>query len=201
VAILPVSKSVSAGRLAAALAVGMSTFAENRVQEAEAKAAELHGSRWQLVGRLQSNKAARAVQLFEQIHSVDSVDLARRIGRLAADRGRAPYPIYVQVNVDDDPAKSGFAPAALENEIDALAALDGLALLGLMTVGRDVATAEQARPTFRALRELSEQVRARQPRLGPGLSMGMSHDFESAVEEGATVVRLGRVLFGERPTA
>ncbi len=170
------------------------------MQEAETKALDLPGVAWHLIGRLQSNKAARAVSLFEQIQSIDSIDLARRIDRLAVDQRRAPYPVYIQVNVDRDRAKSGFTPDSIEQQIDELAQLAGLDLRGLMTVGRDVATAEQARPTFRALRELSERLRIRHSSLGPGLSMGMSGDFEIAVEEGATVVRLGRVLFGERPT-
>jgi len=141
------------------------------------------------------------VSLFEQIHSVDSLDLAQRVGRVAVQARRAPYPIYLQVNVDLDPAKSGFAPDSIERQISELAGLEGLELRGLMTVGHDVATAEQARPTFQALRGLSERLRGRESRLGRGLSMGMSGDFEVAVEEGSTVVRLGRVLFGERPTA
>ncbi len=141
------------------------------------------------------------MSLFEQIHSIDSVELARRVDRLALDQQRAPYPVYLQVNVDLDPSKAGFAPDSIERHIDELAELEGLELRGLMTVGRDVANAEEARPTFQALRRLSDRLRSRQSRLGHGLSMGMSGDFEVAVEEGSTVVRLGRVLFGERPTA
>ena len=154
-----------------------------------------------MVGHLQSNKAARAVELFESIQSVDSVELAERLGRLAVEIGRAPFPIYVQVNVDADPAKAGFAPRDLTSSVARLAALDGLEVRGLMTVGRLAATPEEARPTFQALRELGEQLRAADVGIGAGLSMGMSDDFEIAVEEGATVVRLGRVLFGERPRA
>jgi pyridoxal phosphate enzyme (YggS family) len=199
--ILPVTKTVSVERLRAALSLGLTTFGENRVQEADAKAAALPGARWQMVGHLQSNKASRAVELFELIQSVDSVELAERLARLAIEAKRAPFPVYLQVNVDADPAKAGFAPRELTSGIARLAALDGLEVRGLMTVGRLVATPEEARPTFRALRELSEQLRAGDARVGAGLSMGMSDDFEIAVEEGATVVRLGRVLFGERPPA
>ena len=151
-----------------------------------------------MVGHLQSNKAARAVQLFEEIQSVDSVEVADRIAHLAGAAGRAPYPVYLQVNVDADPAKAGFTPADLSSSLERLASLDALDFRGLMTVGRLVATPEEARPTFRALRELSQGLRAHEPRIGAGLSMGMSDDFEVAVEEGATVVRLGRILFGER---
>lgn len=177
----------------------MTTFGENRVKEAEVKAAQLPGARWQMVGHLQSNKAARAITLFDVIQSVDSVELAGRLSRLAVAAGRAPYPVYLQVNVDADPAKEGFAPRELLDSIPHLAALDGLDLRGLMTVGRLVASGEEARPTFRALRELSDRARRDVPTVGRSLSMGMSDDFEVAVEEGATVVRLGRVLFGERP--
>jgi pyridoxal phosphate enzyme (YggS family) len=201
VGILPVTKTVSAVRLRVALSLGLTTFGENRVQEADTKAAALPGASWQMVGHLQSNKTARAVDLFEAIQSVDSVELAERLARQATAAGRAPFPVYLQVNVDADPAKAGFAPRDLTGSIARLVSLGGLEVRGLMTVGRLVATAEEARPTFRALRELSEQVRATEARVGAGLSMGMSDDFEIAVEEGATLVRLGRVLFGERPRA
>jgi pyridoxal phosphate enzyme (YggS family) len=201
VTVLPVSKSVDAGRLRAALAAGMTTFAENRVQEAEAKAAALPGARWQLVGHLQSNKAPRAVGLFEVIHSLDTLDLARRLDRLVREAARAPLAVYIQVNVDRDPSKTGMLPEDLAAALPELAGLDGLELRGLMTVGRLVGRAEEARPTFVALRELAERLRRREPRLGGGLSMGMSDDFEVAVEEGASVVRVGRAIFGDRPPA
>lgn len=201
VEILPITKTVSVERLRTALSLGLTTFGESRVQEADAKAAALPGATWQMVGHLQSNKTSRALELFESIQSVDSVELAERLARLAIDARRAPFPVYLQVNVDADPAKAGFAPRELTSSMAQLVALAGLEVHGLMTVGRLVATPEKARPTFRALRELSEQVRAADARVGAGLSMGMSDDFEIAVEEGATVVRLGRVLFGERPPA
>lgn len=197
--ILAVSKSVSAERLRAARAAGIEVFGENRVQEAEQKAELLPGARWQLIGRLQSNKAGRALALFEAIQSLDSLELARRLDRLAAQAGRKRYPVYVQVNVDLDPAKAGLLPEQLDAALPEMADMDTLELRGLMTVGRQVADAQETRPTFRALRLLAERLRAVEPRLGAGLSMGMSDDFEVAVEEGATVVRLGRVLFGERP--
>jgi pyridoxal phosphate enzyme (YggS family) len=201
VVILPVSKSVDVERLRAVQAAGMTTFGENRVQEASAKAAELPSVRWHLVGHLQSNKAGRALELFDQIHSLDSIELAQRLDRLVIAAGRAPLPVYLEVNVDRDPAKSGMDVADLERALPEVAALPGLELRGLMTVGRLVTTPGQTQPTFVALRALSEQLRAAEPRLGPGLSMGMSDDFEIAVEEGATVVRIGRAIFGERPVA
>jgi len=201
VALLPVSKAIPAERLRAALELGLTTLGENRVQEAEAKAAALPTARWELIGRLQSNKATRAVALFDAIHSVDSVGLARRLDRLAAGTGRPePLPVYVEINVDEDTAKTGFDPATIEASLADLAGLDHLELRGLMTVGRVVDTAEQARPTFAALRRLSERLSGGEPRLGSGLSMGMSTDFEVAIEEGATVVRVGSALFGRRPT-
>ena len=190
-------------RLRDAAAAGLTDLGENRVQEAAPKIAALAGAsprlRWHMVGRLQSNKARRAVELFDELHSVDSLDLARRLSRTAADPGRAPLPIYLQANVDADPAKAGFAPEALAAAIDELAALPGLELRGLMTVGRPAESPEDTRPAFAALRLLSERLRRQQPALGAGLSMGMSDDFEAAIVEGATVVRIGRALFGERP--
>jgi pyridoxal phosphate enzyme (YggS family) len=182
-----------------AIATGLNVFGENRVDEAEQKASALPDARWQLVGRLQSNKAARAAALFELIHSVDSLALAERLERLVAGNRHQPLAIYLQVNVDDDPAKAGFDQAELTVAMPRLAELAGLELRGLMTIGRLTADATAARPTFRRLRELSERLREVEPRLGPGLSMGMTDDFEAAVEEGATVVRIGRALFGERP--
>jgi pyridoxal phosphate enzyme (YggS family) len=194
-----VSKTVPPERLAAAVAAGLTHFGENRVQEAEAKQPIVEDARWHLIGHLQSNKAARAVALFDEIQSVDSLELAQRLGRLAISADRAPYPVYLQVNVDADPAKEGFLPEELEQNLESVLGTEGLDIRGLMTVGRQVDRPEDARPTFHRLRELSERVHAAYPRLGPELSMGMSDDFEVAVEEGATLVRLGRVLFGERP--
>jgi uncharacterized pyridoxal phosphate-containing UPF0001 family protein len=115
-------------------------------------------------------------------------------------RPGAPYPVLLQVNVDDDPAKAGFDPDELSAATQRLAALDGLEIRGLMTIGRLVDAPEAARPTFQRLRATSEALRAAGHRLGPELSMGMTDDFEVAVEEGATIVRVGRALFGERHT-
>jgi pyridoxal phosphate enzyme (YggS family) len=199
VTLLAVSKTVPPERLVEAVAAGQQLFAENRVQEAEPKIARVPGARWHLVGHLQSNKARRALDLFEVIGSVDSLELAQRLDRLTAESGRERLPVYLQVNVDADPAKEGFAPERLEADLPELAGLPQLELLGLMTVGQLVLDPEQARPTFVRLRELSGRLRLAEPRLGPGLSMGMSDDFEVAVEEGATLVRVGRALFGERP--
>jgi pyridoxal phosphate enzyme (YggS family) len=172
---------------------------ENRVQEAAAKVAEVPGATWHLVGPLQSNKARLATMLFAVIQTVGSVRLARRLGAAAAELGRAPLPVLLQVNVDADPSKAGFALDELPSACPELLGVTGIRVDGLMTVGRLVDSAEAARPTFAALRALSLELRDRWPALGPELSMGMTDDFEVAVEEGATIVRVGRAIFGERP--
>ena len=191
------SKTVPSEVLQAAVGAGLTTFGENRVQEAESKVPELRGvAHWHLIGPLQGNKAARAIQLFDVIQSVDSLPLAERLSRLARERTQR---VLLQVNVDADPAKSGFAPEELRRSLPHLLALPSLRIEGLMTVGRLVEHAEHARPTFVALRQLSDELRAGHGALGADLSMGMSDDFEIAVEEGATIVRVGRALFGNRP--
>jgi len=205
VTLVAVSKEVDASRLRDAVRAGIRTFGENRVQEALAKQPEVDGDgmTWHLIGPLQSNKARRAVEAFDVIETVDSVGLAERLDRIAREvRGAVPgarYPVLLQVNVDDDPSKAGFAPGDLATALEGIALLEGLDVRGLMTVGRLVPTAEAARPTFRALRDLSARLRDRGLALGPDLSMGMTDDFEVAVEEGATIVRIGRAIFGERP--
>ena len=199
VTLVAVSKTVPVAVLRAAVEAGLTTLGENRVQEAEAKVGEVAGATWHLVGPLQSNKAKRALAAFDVIESVDSVELAGRLDRLAAEvRPTGRVPVLLQVNVDGDPAKAGFDPGSLARGAEAIAALPRLDVRGLMTVGRLVERAEEARPTFVALRALSERLRAAWPGLGPELSMGMSDDFEVAIEEGATIVRIGRALFGHR---
>jgi len=200
VTLVAVSKTVDASQLTAAVAAGLTLLGENRVQEAESKAPLLPGAQWHLIGPLQANKARRAVQLFDAVESVDSLDLARRLGRIAGELGRSPLSVYLQVNVDRDEAKGGYLPETLEAELAQLAELPHLRLLGLMTVGRLMANPEDARPTFVRLRELSERLRGRVENLGPGLSMGMSDDYAVAIEEGASVIRVGRAIFGERPS-
>ena len=209
VEIVAVTKTVAPDRIREAIAAGFRTLAENRVQERQAKVAEIDAvstypageqPRWHLVGPLQSNKARRAIELFDVIETVDSVELAERLDRIALElRPGPPMPVLLQVNVDADPAKAGFAPAGLARDLDEIVALPSLSVEGLMTVGRLVAEPEEARPTFVAVRELSERLRGRQPALGAALSMGMTDDFEVAVEEGATHVRIGRAIFGARP--
>ncbi|HEV8545742.1 MAG TPA: YggS family pyridoxal phosphate-dependent enzyme [Candidatus Limnocylindrales bacterium] len=199
VTLVAVSKTVPAERLVAAVAAGLTILGENRVQEAISKVAAVPGASWHLVGPLQSNKARRAVETFETIQSVDSVHLATRLDRLAAElRPRKRLTVLLQVNVDDDASKAGLSPADLEASLPEILALPALEIRGLMTIGRLVGSADEARPTFRALRSLSERLRPRHAGLGPELSMGMSDDYPVAVEEGATIVRVGRALFGER---
>jgi pyridoxal phosphate enzyme (YggS family) len=222
VRLVAVSKTVPAERLRAAVAAGLTTLGENRVQEAEAKVGAVPGARWHLVGPLQSNKVRRAVETFEMIESVDSVELGARLDRIVREaRGLEPegpvpehlrLPVLLQVNVDDDPAKAGFQPDELAPAVASLARHGALRLDGLMTVGRLVHDPEAARPTFRRLRELSAEfgagppgepaahaLRTHEPSVGPELSMGMTDDYPIAVEEGATIVRVGRALFGVRP--
>lgn len=202
VRLVAVSKTVPPERLRAAVAAGLTTLGENRVQEAEAKRDLVPGVTWHLVGPLQSNKAKRALAAFAVIESVDSVELAERLDRLTAEvRPGARVPVLLQVNVDGDPAKAGLAPDDLVAAMPRLAALEQLDIRGLMTVGRLVERAEDARSTFIALRALSERLRSDGAAAGvpgPELSMGMSDDFAVAVEEGATIVRIGRALFGSR---
>jgi PLP dependent protein len=210
VEVVAITKTVPPERIREAIAAGFTTLGENRVQERQAKVAEIDAvstypageqPRWHLVGPLQSNKARRAVELFDVIETVDSLELAGRLDRIAGElRPGRPLPVLLQVNVDADAAKSGLAPPMLERDLDAILALRALSVEGLMTVGRLVTDAELARPTFVALRTLSDRLRSRNPALGGQLSMGMTEDFEVAIEEGATCVRLGRAIFGARPS-
>jgi pyridoxal phosphate enzyme (YggS family) len=200
VQLVAVTKTVAPERIREAVDAGLTTFGENRVQDARPKVLAVVGATWHLVGQLQSNKARRAVELFDAIETVDSVALAKRLDRLSGElRPRQGLPALLQVNVDRDPAKAGFDSVELDRALDELEGLENLRIDGLMTVGRQVANAEEARPTFRILHELSERLRATHADLGPGLSMGMTDDFEVAIEEGATIVRVGRAIFGERP--
>jgi pyridoxal phosphate enzyme (YggS family) len=207
--VVAVTKTVEPERIRDAIAAGFLALGENRVQERAAKAPELDGATsaagsvpsWHLIGPLQSNKARRAIELFDVIETVDSTELARRLDRIAAEvRPGEPLRVLLQVNIDADPAKAGFDPAQLGPELPAILDLPNLRVDGLMTVGRLVDDPEQARPTFAALRDLSERLRARDARLGSALSMGMTDDYPVAVEEGATIVRVGRAIFGARPT-
>ena len=199
VKLIAVSKMVDAKRLRAAVAAGLTELGENRIQEAAAKAPLVPGAAWHLVGHLQGNKARLALGIFETIKSVDSIELAQRLDRLVGEgAGTTRLPILLQVNVDEDPAKDGFEADGLRSTLAAILTLPNVEVRGLMTVGRLAEAPGQARTTFAGLRAFSASLQADAPGLGPELSMGMSDDFEVAVEEGATIVRVGRAIFGER---
>ena len=197
VRIVAVTKTWPVEVAAAALEAGLTALGENRVQEALPKVAALPAAEWHLIGRLQSNKARAAVSAFTWLHAVDSVTLLRRLDGLAHDLGRRPR-ILLQVNVTGEPQKAGFDPSTLAGQDLAVALGDTTALdvVGLMTIARAEA---DPRPAFVALRTLREELRQRTGLPLPELSMGMSGDVEEAVEEGATLVRVGTALFGPRP--
>lgn len=200
VVLVGVVKTVTEDLIREAVALGLHDLGENRVQEAERHIAAIGrtAARWHMIGHLQRNKAVRAVELFDRVHGVDSLGLAVALSRRAVGAGRR-LPVMVEVNVSGEATKFGAAPDTVVGLLERVAALPGLALDGLMTVGAPVGTAAEARPGFarlRALRDAGE--RALGLRL-PELSMGMSGDFEVAVEEGATLVRVGSALFGGRP--
>ncbi|MFL5679190.1 MAG: YggS family pyridoxal phosphate-dependent enzyme [Chloroflexota bacterium] len=198
VMLVAVSKTVAAERLRAAVAAGITLLGENRVQEAASKAPDVPGARWHLVGPLQSNKARRAVELFDVVQTVDSVDLGQRLDRIAAElRPGRRLDVLVQVNVDLDPHKAGVSTSDAAAVVEGLGGCANLAVRGLMTVGRLTTEEREQRATFAGLRTLADELRATLA-LGPELSMGMSDDFEIAIEEGATIVRVGRAIFGER---
>jgi PLP dependent protein len=202
VTLVAVTKTHTAAVIRCAIEAGARDLGENRVQEADAKITELgrREARWHLIGHLQANKARRAVALFDLIHSVDSVSLARRLDRLCAEEGRDELPVLLQVDLAGEATKSGVAEAELPLLIEAVGRCERLRLLGLMTLPPFYEEAEMVRPYFRRLRELRELHGARGA-FGEGrgeLSMGMSHDFEVAIEEGASLVRVGTSIFGER---
>lgn len=177
---------------------GQTLFGESRLQEARAKQPELPGRlRWHFIGHLQKNKIRAALPHFELFHGLDSLDLAQQFQRIAAEEGMRPR-VLLEVNVAGEASKFGFQPAALSRQIEELLQLDRLTIEGLMCIPPLTPQPEQARRYFVALRELRDRLQA-EARIGlPQLSMGMSGDFEVAIEEGATSVRVGTALFGER---
>lgn len=214
VTLVAVTKTHPAEIVRAAAAAGVRDVGENRVQEAGEKYAECASEplRWHLIGHLQRNKARRAAEIFDLIHSVDSLRLAETLDRYVAEGARgsldARLPILLQVNVAGETQKEGFdLPGGRANQaqmpgfIEAVArivALEHIEVRGLMTIAPYVEDPEQVRPVFRALRELRDELALRFPAAWHDLSMGMTGDFEVAVEEGATLVRVGRAIFGER---
>jgi pyridoxal phosphate enzyme (YggS family) len=199
VRIVAVTKTHPAEAVRAALAAGLQDFGENRVQELEVKVAELGrtGAVWHLIGHLQRNKARKALTLFDLIHSVDSVELARDLAKEAVRAGITVHAL-VQVNTSGEETKSGFDAGGVVDAVAVMTALEGLAIDGLMTMAPFTDDERVLRSTFASARAALEACRARMPTVGPELSMGMSNDYEVAVEEGSTIVRLGTVLFGHR---
>ena len=199
VSLVAVVKTQPPGVVAAAVALGLLDLGENRVQEAEIHQRDVpRGAvRWHMIGHLQRNKVNRALELFDDLHGLDDFELGGAIARRAVALGRV-VPVLVEVNVSGEASKFGMEPDALPELLERLAALEGLELRGLMTVGAPVARPEDARGGFALLRGLREDGERRLGRPLPDLSMGMSGDFEVAIEEGATLVRIGSALFGER---
>ena len=199
VRVVAVTKGVDLSRIQQAVAEGVQEFGENRVQEAASKVSDFPSLRWHLIGHLQTNKAKQALGLFELIQSVDRLPLAEAIQR-EAQRSDRTASILVQVNTQEDPSKFGILPQELLSILEKVAALDRLRVLGLMTIAPFVSDPEQCRPFFRKLRLLKESA---EKETFPNcefsiLSMGMSQDFEAAIEEGSTMVRIGTAIFGER---
>jgi pyridoxal phosphate enzyme (YggS family) len=202
VELIAVSKTHPPEVVRRAIEAGVKSLGENRVQEADAKINEVGRDRasWHLIGHLQTNKARRAVALFDVIHSLDSASLAQRLDRLCEEAGRDVLPVLIQVDLGNEATKSGVSEEELPELIEAVGACQRLRLTGLMTLPPFFEDTELVRPFFRRLRELRDALRTRGAfDAGRGeLSMGMSHDYEVAIEEGATFVRVGTAIFGER---
>jgi hypothetical protein len=195
-----VSKTASLNQVLEAIDAGVQILGENYVQEAKKKISEVHHPRvsWHLIGHLQSNKAKAAVMLFDLIHTVDDFQLALELDRQSGKIGKIQK-ILIQVNISGEKSKSGASPDTVFGLADSICALKNLKLCGLMTIPF-FDSPELARPYFRALRELRDRLRIETRERAPleELSMGMSGDFETAVQEGATFVRIGTAIFGER---
>jgi pyridoxal phosphate enzyme (YggS family) len=202
VKLVAVSKTHATETLRRAIEAGVQDLGENRVQEADEKISELgrESARWHLIGHLQANKARRAVALFDVIHSLDSVSLARRLERLCEELGREELPVLIQVELGNEATKSGVSEQELPELVKAVKGCSSLRLVGLMTLPPFLEDVELVRPYFRRLRELRDRLHERGAfASGEGeLSMGMSHDYGVAIEEGATIVRVGTAIFGER---
>jgi PLP dependent protein len=202
VRLIAISKTHPASLIKSLIELGATDLGENRVQEAEEKIPQLgqQSVRWHLVGHLQANKARRALGLFDVIHSLDSIDLARRLDRLCVEAGRQSVSLLIQVDLGHEETKSGIDEQELPQLVDAVKHLERLELIGLMTLPPFFDDPEQARPYFRRLRQLRDELAAGGV-FGNNrgeLSMGMTHDFAVAIEEGATMVRIGTAIFGER---
>jgi len=193
VLLIGVSKTVEVERIQQAVAAGVPALGENRVQEAAEKVATLgRPVPWHLIGHLQTNKVRDALDLFDLVHSVDRLDLARELDKRARQRGR-PVAALVQVNVGGEASKGGFSPDEVPAALETIGGMEHITVRGLMTIPPAVERADDARGWFRTLAALGKQTRLTE------LSMGMSADFEVAIEEGATMVRVGTAIFGPRP--
>jgi PLP dependent protein len=204
IALMAVTKTFPPERIREAYDAGLRLFGENRVQEFAGKAealSDLRDADWHMIGHLQTNKAANAAELFSAVDSVDSLRLAQKLNSAAQELGKK-LAVLIEINVGGESAKSGVAPGskALDELLQGAAQLEHLEFRGLMTVPPFTDDPQQARPYFRKLRQLRDQIDARKlPKISMSvLSMGMSHDFEVAIEEGSTCVRLGTAIFGER---
>lgn len=196
--LLAVSKTFPAETVRTAIDAGQLLFGENRVQEAEGKIPQLPEKlEWHLIGHLQKNKIRKALPLFPVIHSIDSLKVAQQVDRIANELGLFPR-VYLQVNIADDGAKFGFSVEQIEQQLDPLLDLERLEIQGLMTIPAFTPDAEDSRTFFADLRKLRDRLETQTGISLPGLSMGMSHDFEVAIEEGSTIVRVGSSLFGKR---
>ena len=196
--LVAISKTHEAEKVRAAFDAGQQLFGESRVQEARAKIPLLpSAARWHFVGRLQRNKIRHALPLFELFHSVDSIELARDMNRIADEEGLRPR-VLLEVNVAGEGSKIGFAPEKLREEMESILQLPRLTIEGLMTIPPLAPDAEASRRYFIALRELRDNFAAQLKVSLPHLSMGMTGDFVVAIEEGATLVRVGTAIFGKR---
>lgn len=199
VRLVAVGKTQPAALIGEAIEAGVTVFGENYVQEAEEKIRAYPGAEWHLIGRLQANKAKKAVSLFSWIQTADSVRILSEIARRSVEAGKV-MPVLLEVNLAGEEAKAGVSPEALPELVDAALEMPGLRLSGLMAIPPPSASPEASRPHFARLRELLGACAGRggEPRGMTELSMGMSHDFEVAIEEGATMVRIGTAIFGSR---
>jgi hypothetical protein len=202
ITLIAVSKTHPAQVLRNAIEIGATDLGENRVQEAEPKILSLgrEAARWHLIGHLQANKARRAVKLFDIIHSVDSVELVTRLGQLCVEEERSTLPVLIQVDLAGEETKAGVTEAELQTLVTAVRDSEPLKLQGLMVLPPFFDAAEKVRPYFRRLRELRDNLESQNAFAGGRgeLSMGMTHDFEIAIEEGATMLRIGTAIFGQR---
>ena len=196
--VVAVSKTHDAARVREAIEAGQQLFGESRIQEARAKIPELPSNlRWHFIGHLQKNKIRHALPLFELFHGVDSLDLARDMNRVAGEEGSHPR-ILLEVNVAGEGTKFGFKPDQLREEMEPLLALSRLSIEGLMCIPPLAEEAEASRKFFADIRELRDALEKEFDVKLPQLSMGMTNDFPIAIEEGATLVRVGTAIFGER---